>query len=354
MKAGLSLTSLLTNLISKSPRQSLEPRVETDEKKVGTTIRFEPATRRFIESQADHLGISAQEFVAMTFKAIMKATQEPQSTELELMVSRFIELFVAHGVPISDIPKLLPGGEIARSDLLEKKELVDKLSDGVFDRASMLFGVSIEWLKGVKNQPYKMPAQRWYKNVDGFAMRLAIASHESRRIRVLFVAEKGLTMESLFEANEQGDSAPPISIGVLIEKEFSEAGVGYKTYEIWESERWNYWRCRYCLKALMMFCERSRVRYDGLLLSLNAMNSLFDGTEIVNSVVEACGESWAPDQLLWGDERNLELSELEALKEFYQDSGAKKYEVALTRPLSIKDWDEFKRGRYELTERVIE
>lgn len=348
MKVGLSLTSLLTNLISKSPKQPLEPESE-DEKKIGTTIRFEPPTRRFIESQAEHLGISTQEFVAMTFKAIMNATVEPQSTELELMVSRFIELFVAHGVPISDILKLLPEGALARSDLLEKKALVDKLSDEVLDSTSELFGVNIEWLKGVKPQPYKTPAFRWYKNVDGFAMRLAIACYESRRARVLFVGERGLTMEGLLEAKESDDSISPVNVGVVIEKEFLVDGVGYKTYEIWESERWNYWRCRHCLKAIMMFCEKSRVRYDGVLLSQDAMISLFEGKEIANPLIEASRESWTPDQLLWGDERNLELSELDAIREFYEeDSGAPKYELAITQPFSVKDWDAFKRGRYEI------
>lgn len=348
MKVELSLTSLLTNLISKSPKQPLEPDSGEDEKKVGTTIRFEPATRRFIESQADHLGISTQEFVAMTFKAIMKATVEPQSTELELMASRFIEIFVAHGIPISDIPTLFPEGALSRSDLLEKKALVDKLSDEVLERTSELFGVNIEWLKGVKNHVYRTPAYRWYKNVDGFAFRLAVACQESRRVRVLFIAEQGLTMEGLLEAKQREDSISALNVGVVIEKEVVAKGVGYKKYEIWEKERWNYWRCRHCLKAIMMFCEKSRVRYDGILLSQESMNSLFDGKEVVSPILDVSRESWHPDQLLWEDDRNLELSELDAIRGFYEEeSRAKKYEIAITQPLSIKDWEAFKRGRYE-------
>jgi hypothetical protein len=349
MKTNLSLSSLLLNLISRAPKAPVANQEPEESKKVGTTIRFEPATRRFIEAQADHLGISVQEFVAMTFKAIMSATEEPQATELELMADRFVDSFTRHGIAIADIPAMLPEGAINRADLLSRKELLNKLDDRAIKQVSELFTLNPDWLKGVYSNPHDTPFSRWYKNVSGFARRLAILNHKCRRIRVLFTADKDLTLEALLEAKEKGDDVAAVDIGVVIEKENLVNGVEYKSYEVWESERWNYWRCRYCLKAIMMFCEKAGVDYDGLLLEPDAKRSLFYGDAMAADEIKQYREIWYPDQLLWGDDRNLERDELPSIKRFYEESKAGKYEIIVKQPYVIKDWDEFERGRFDFS-----
>lgn len=348
MKTNLSLSSLLLNLVSRAPRQPVIDEEPEDSKKVGTTIRFEPVTRRFIETQADNLGISVQEFVAMTFKAIMKATEEPQATELELMADRFVEAFTRHGIPVADIPTLLPGGTLTRSDLLARKDLLNKLDDATIQQVSTLFTLNPGWLKGVDSNPHKTPFSRWYKNVSGFAHRLAVLNHACRRIKVLFIAEKGLTLEKLLVAKEKGDEVDAIDVGVVIEKEHLVNGVEFRSYEVWESERWNYWRCRHCLKAIMMFCENARISYDGVLLEEDAISRLFYGNTLAADEIRGYRELWYPDQLLWGDDRNLEADELPSIRSFYEESKAGKYEVVVRQPYLVKDWDEFERGRFEL------
>ncbi len=348
MKTNLSLSSLLLNLVSRAPRQSVIADEMEESKKVGTTIRFEPATRKFIEAQAEHLGISVQEFVAMTFKAIMLATEEPQATELELMADRFVEAFTKHGIPIADIPAMLPVDAINRADLLSRKDLLNKLDDALIQHVADLFTLSPDWLKGIDSKPHKTPFSRWYKNVSGFARNLALLNHKCRRIRVLLVAEKELTLDDLTEAKEKGDEVDAVDIGVVIEKDYLVNGIEFKSYEVWESERWNYWRCRHCLKSIMMFCEKSRIDYDGILLEPDTMKQLFYGDAMAVEEIKLHREIWYPDQLLWDDDRNPELDELNSIKSFYKESKAEKYEIVVRQPYLVKSWEDFEKGKFEL------
>lgn len=324
---NLSLSSLLLNLVNRAPKPS---RTQDDEpkssKKVGTTIRFDPNTRLFIEEQAEHLGISVQEFVAMTFKAIMAATEEPQATELELMADRFVQAFTIHGVPNADIPALLPEGTITRSDLLTRNNLLDKLDNATIQHVADLFSLNPDWLKGIENNPGK-PGLYWYKNVSEVARHLANLKRTHRRVRVLFVSQKGLTMDMLRAAQKEGDSLPPIEIGLIIEAEGQLNNVAYTSYEFWDSERWNYWRCRYCLKSIMMFCEKSRIAYDGILLDSHAAKPLFAGTGIPAEAMKASREFWYPEVLVAEGSTNPELNELPSIKEFYQKTHAMQYET---------------------------
>ena len=99
----------------------------------------------------------------------------------------------------------------------------------------------------------------------------------------------------------------------------------------------------------MMFCEKAGVDYDGLLLEPDAKRSLFYGDAMAADEIKQYREIWYPDQLLWGDDRNLERDELPSIKRFYEESKAGKYEIIVKQPYVIKDWDEFERGRFDFS-----
>lgn len=350
MKQNYSLSTLLYNLINRAPRPELQlgrrQDADQDGKKIATTIRLDPATKEFIETQADHMGISVQEFVSMTLKAIMKSTLEPQANELHLMADRVMEAFAVHGVAVADIPSLLPNGAVQRSDFLNRNDLVNKLDTKLIQHIAELFDLNPEWLRGVQQNSHTFCKHRWYKNVSGFAHWLCVLKRNARRIRVLFVAEDGTSLESLARARVEGDSIASVNIGVVIEKEISINNIGYTSYEVWESERWNYWRCRYCLKAMMMFCEKAGITYDGILLPPSSFRELFYGNTLAKELITRF-ELWYPDTFLWNDPQNLELIELDTIKSFYLESGAERYELAAQRPYLVKDWAEFERGNIE-------
>lgn len=347
MKQNFSLSTLLFNLINRAPKQPLVlDEQEPENKKVATTIRLDHATRKFLEVQAEHLGISVQEFISMTFKAIMQATLEPQASELDLMADRVVEAFTVHGVAIADIPSLLPSGSLQRSDFLNRADLINKLNPKLIQHIADLFDLNPEWLKGVQKNSQIVPKYRWYKGVSSFAFRLSLLKHNARRVRVLFVAENGITLEALAKAKRDGDEVASENIGVVIEKEFVINDINYTSFEVWESERWNYWRCRYCLKAMMMFCEKTGVPYDGITLPKNSIRELFYGNSMAKDIITRY-DLWYPDTMLWDDPQNLERDELETIKKYYAETKAEKYELAIQRPYLVKDWAEFERGFIE-------
>lgn len=336
MSNNLSIVALLTNLINKAPKTEITE--FQDKKKIGTTIRFDPTLRHFLEIQSEHLGVSIQEFVSMTLKAVMTATVEPQASELDLMAVRFVAVFRSHGIAVADIPDLLPKDALKRSDILSRELLINKLDSTLLDNVSNLFGINIKWLKGHENKTYPNPS-RWYKNIQSFAYKIALLSHENRDIRVLFIAERGLTYELLKEAREKGDEFLEVNIGVVVEIEKIVNGQSFRCYQVCEHERWNYPKVRYYLKAMMMFCQNAGITYDGMLYEADHFQQIISNNILIPEVINRNITIWHPDQLLWNDSRNLELSELEQIKSFYADQGIDKYAFAVKYPWKIKSWE---------------
>ncbi|MFK5949565.1 MAG: hypothetical protein QM500_12440, partial [Methylococcales bacterium] len=202
MKNALSITALLVKLLNSAPKPEPVDN-EDDKEKKGTTIRFTKNTLSFIESNAEHLGISAQQFVSMTMTSVKEATVHPQYTELQLMLGRFVSIFSSHGIPVSDIPVILDN-DISRSDLLSDQYLLNKLDDALINKVATLFSVQPGYLKGLDSTPHKSNYMRWYKNISNVARRLAVLSHENRSIRVLFIAEQG-SISNLYSAKNRSE-----------------------------------------------------------------------------------------------------------------------------------------------------
>jgi len=72
---------------------------------------------------------------------------------VEKVALRFIELFEQHGVVVTQIPRLLPGIELAQ--LSSPASLLPALTNDVLNAACALFGVRREWLEGASEQIYE-------------------------------------------------------------------------------------------------------------------------------------------------------------------------------------------------------
>ena len=361
MKNNLSIISLLQNLVARAPKQPIDkPELDPDmdhSKKIATTIRLEPSTRRFIEIQAEHLGISFQEFISMTLKSIMTATEEPQSTELELMVQRFFEVFDAHGISVADIPTLLPEGSLCKSDLLTKKDLLDRMDEKLIKHISDLFCVREKWIKGLDVKPTVTPLVTVYKSVEAIACRLAWLNHHYRSIKVYFVVDDKTDLNALSKARTEGDSVDAVNVGVIIEKNQTINGILIRTYEVLDMERWNYEKYRFDLKLLMLFCEKTNIFYsNGIKLPEDIMQKIFSGETFASSIISKLSgfsSYWHPDDLMRNVNENAERVELDDIKYFYNEelNGMDNYETAVREPYRVKNWDDFINGKIELLDR---
>lgn len=98
---------------------------------------------------------------------------KPQSRgAINLMVERFLFVFEAHDIDVSQIPRLVP--QLRYEDLESPKQLLAALTPAVIDATAQLFGVRSQWLEGLDDLVYYPFWTR--KNPKAFLSLFASAS----------------------------------------------------------------------------------------------------------------------------------------------------------------------------------
>ncbi|EPR7483964.1 TPA: hypothetical protein ACGSTL_001274 [Vibrio parahaemolyticus] len=349
MTNKLSLKDRIYTLISGVPPTPKLTDEELNEQPRGITIRFKPAVRKFLDHQADHIGCSLQDLVSMTMTSVMKATENPVASELELTCSRFRQCFEAYGVNSFDIPEFIQTGELSRSQLMDDQTLIDALTDEIITEVASILNIEANWIKGATDRPIPYNGHyTWYKNIGGMAYRLARYRLSGEKIRVLFIVDyDNYQLErDMANAAKSGDSSNEhLRIGVAISRTINVAGKERQVYDVLESGRWNYWRCRYHLKLLMMFCQKAGVDFSGVKLNQREYTQLFEGEKLPPEIISRIHNIWYPDQLLWNDEeRNPEFGELQAIKDAYENDDTEAsiryihiHEKAIKKPFELVD-----------------
>lgn len=84
-------------------------------------------------------------------KRWLRPKDEPQS--VSSAAERFIYVFEAHGIPVSQIPRLIP--QLKLSQLRTSQTLLEVLTPSIIDQVAKLFGVRSEWLEGADDVIYQ-------------------------------------------------------------------------------------------------------------------------------------------------------------------------------------------------------
>lgn len=348
----LSFVGLLTSLINQAPKPSISLDSTPQDKptKLTTTVRLEEPVREYYEGQAKNLGISLQECIALTLHAVMRASVEPQASELELQVDRFFALFAAHGIPLADIPQLLsPECNIYRDDLLSRETVLRKLGREVLSELSGIFRVKLDWLKGLPTGAYSQSATL-YKNANGFCRYLASLTYSSRTVRVHVITKRSesgdYVPDALRLSSQAGDNQKNLDICLVIESEKTINGISFTAYDlVGDQLRWDYSNFRFDIKCALMFCDRTRIHSRGIVLSDDDFNTIKAGRVLIPTILKNHSNDWHPDELVWRDaERNVELDELMRVEEVYKQYDLEECEVAVRQGWRIKDWNQFLAG----------
>lgn len=347
MKDELSLAARIYNFVASA---SATPPLTEEEKLApakGITIRFSPDVRRFIEHQAENLQCSVQDVVNLTMASVMRSSEQPQaSSQLDEMCTRFRCLFDMYGIAASDIPNFLSDKSLRRSDLMNDEMLIDILNDEFLLKVAGLFNINMEWLKATSEQvtPYRGHFS-WYKNVGGIASTIAkgVLNHEMIKVHFVVQEKGGETIESrLIKAEKDEDSGIRFPISIVIERVKTINGKRISVFDVCNSERWNYSRCRNHLKYIMMFCSKSEVEYIGTVLPQKAYTQLFQGIICpIDAMHSKANETWYPQQL-----------QLDSLYDFYGSKDADEasmynmehFEKAVLSPHKVQDIEAFNRG----------
>ncbi|MFZ3505552.1 hypothetical protein [Vibrio harveyi] len=357
----LTLKDRILMLVSGVPPMPKLTESELAEPPRGITIRFRPEVRKFLDHQSNHLGCSIQDLVSMTMTSIMKASEQPMASDLEIVCTRFRQLFELHGVSTFDIPDLFGDGKLSRSSLLDDRLLVDSLSDEMLRDVCSKFNVQLDWLKGSTDKPIPYTGHYpFYKNIGYVSCRLARYALKGERPKVLFIIQNESAFrvgEVMAEAAKDDSNDKEIPIGVIIEHNLKLGERSVRIYDVLSPERWNYKKCRIQLKTLMLFCQKTGIPFDGVRLNSSNFSPLFYGECFPIEILQNANAThmWYPDTLLWDNkDRNPEHRELGTVFDCYSKDGYEAstrylyiHEKALKTPWELNDIDAYIDGSFD-------
>ncbi|KGM38692.1 hypothetical protein JY96_21185 [Aquabacterium sp. NJ1] len=271
-----------------------------DTVKKPTTIRLTPTTQAWFEAQSETIGLPVAQLINVVLDGVVEASTNDTTAQLRAIRERFLYVFEAHGL---DLPSLIsvmkPFG--LKLSMLDSPRLVDQLTREALQHVASTFHVRLEWLHGVRESVIETGSHvRWYKNVHAAGRRLLKLSAEGLSPYVLFLRCRGADFQSARVDNDSSElSQEPIGVVVRTTRR-TDDGVEFHTYEVWEFERWNYWRCREQYKLLIAFCDQASAKhllsYGGYELEREHIDAIQRQRVLPVTVLRSVGSiDWYPD-----------------------------------------------------------
>lgn len=298
-KFSFSLTNLITNLLGQHHEEEYSILPSDDVKP--TTIRLEPAVRKFCDVQSSKMGISIQSFISMVLHGVMLESKSPVTSELTLMYERFFELFKSHDVPLAYIPVILKDFNITLSILSDRGRLLDAYSDSLIKFLSKTFYVDESYLYG-KSHYTCDNAARWYKMAYEFCDTLLDMKQKNQKPRLILIKPD-------FYSNKNAHTEIPVK--VIVRGEYYYENKFFYFYKTAISQPWSYDKCRLVLKAIVLFCYL----FDIDVLGYAPSQDLFDELDASNGLfVEKFHENkmraWRPSDFIDEEENEGQTIEL--------------------------------------------
>lgn len=342
-KQKFSFFEIVASLARTAPLHA--PESEPDDKRVTQSVRLPHDVRAWTQAQAEHLGISIQDFIALTMKGVMVATNSPNTHEYDTLLTRFFSLFQEHGIATLDIPKLLPPNTIKASSLRDSAQVIDMLEDDkVITHLCGLFDIRKEWIKGEDNLIYEH--HRFYKRLS--SVLSTIARHKVKtgsRVEVYFITKKNVSLVQLAEYTKREEHNDDSSVHIVLKFDQKINGLTFSTYQVWDSLSWDYSPSRYHAKALLLFCDKTQNYPTALSLNDQEYNDLVTNRQLLPTLLKR-GNKWMIEELVWeDDERNTEPQELPEIKEFFKNEGGDLYLRAIRESHKISNYQDFISGK---------
>lgn len=168
-----------------------------------------------------------------------------QNDPVTIVARRFFQAFQDHGIPVAQIPRLIP--QLSLDKLVSPESLLPALNSEVLNAAANLFRIRRAWLEGIGEQIYDTV---WcYKAPERFFQELS--SIEIKRVSYPIIAFcSGNNLDA------RSNDEQPIVL-VLKEKVCDVDEDEVYRYRIFEDGwRWGYWKCRIQLKAMARIVDK--------------------------------------------------------------------------------------------------
>lgn len=334
----ITFESLLHRLAGRGRQIALQAPVTSDRPPM--TIRLQPQTRAFVEAQAAAFSTSVQSVISMILDGVAEASLDEPIGGLRAIRERFFLLFAEHGFDLPGIASLLAPQGFTLSALGHHDRLLDLLSQPTLHHLATTFHVRTEWLSGIGDRAASSEV-RWYTGLPGAARLLIECRREGLSPELLLIRREGADFDRAYHDEADTPALREEVVPVLRLKRERADGPPFVVYQLWESERWNYAKCRQELKLLMAFCEHVRVPVVGHQLPVDALEALRSGQRLPVTLLKRLGAmSWCPDDYVGFEVGpNREIEEWEAIKGRYQSKGLA--ELAMSagfKPMPAQPW----------------
>jgi hypothetical protein len=173
-------------------------------------------------------------------------SHKKKNEPVTIVARRFLQAFQDHGVPVAQIPRLIP--QLSLDKLVGPESLLPVLNGEILDTTATLFRIRRAWLEGVGEQIYDTV---WcYKAPERFFQELSSIDMQNVNYPIIaFCCGNNLDARS---SDEQ-----PIAL-VLKEKVCDVDDDEVFRYRIFDDGwRWGYCKCRIQLKAMARMVDKA-------------------------------------------------------------------------------------------------
>ena len=162
----ISLESLLQGLVNKGSAAVRSSTPKLNEPSAPTSIRLKPATKHFLDCQANALNTSVQSLISIILDGVAEMTVDNTSGTLRTIRERFFYLFQTHHLDLPSIVSVMKAHNYTLSSLDNPARLLDLLDNKSIQYLAKIFFVRPEWISGASDSVFKTGVDvRWYKNV---------------------------------------------------------------------------------------------------------------------------------------------------------------------------------------------
>ncbi|EJG0707133.1 hypothetical protein [Vibrio parahaemolyticus] len=208
-----------------------------------------------------------ESFVSLV-ERVIKPFNKGDKTHQELLSTRLVSVFEAHGVHRNQIPNVIGHG-LTLHDVSSDERLLEKLNNEILASTCNLFGINRDWLDGSSEEVY--PTYNFYKYPQKFSNFLSGLVTKCGCENLDGVL---LTVDKVDRGTE--------SVLILQETLGHINNKPYFRYYLCSGWVFSYWKSRGYIAASVAMCWKNQVYVRGLYLDASTVSRYASGESLLN------------------------------------------------------------------------
>jgi hypothetical protein len=249
-----------------------------------------------------------------------------QSSEVYSLVERFVQIYRAHGIERTQIPRFL-GEEsgLTLADVSTDEKLLNSLNENLLQTTCDRFGVQREWLDGkdVPIYPYLGHSHDLSSYID-FLLEL---KKSGAMIQGFAIKRPG---DKLKKPKHIHGDIDRYFIALLFRVEIGHWGDHsqdsiWKYYPLGDQIYWGYKKTRMQLKAKVLIASMLGIYFKGCVMEAHEIEGIMDGSIFPGPLMEHRSHvGWHPDDYIFTEEESRAVADAEEaleVREWHQGNG---------------------------------